>query len=83
MPGLALKLAPREQVLINGVVVEKPKAPWRFTAFFGYPDDLKFRSCMTLFDAVSPDGIFFDALEKYANGEGDPLTLGLVDTPGK
>ena len=43
---------------------------------FGYPDDLKFRSCMTLFANVARDNqIFIDALEKYCGGKFDPLTL--------
>jgi uncharacterized protein (DUF1810 family) len=42
---------------------------------FGTPDDLKFRSSMTLFDAASPDDIFRTALDKYFASEGDPLTL--------
>jgi uncharacterized protein (DUF1810 family) len=42
---------------------------------FGSPDDLKFRSSMTLFDAIAPNDIFATALEKYFGGEGDPLTL--------
>ena len=43
---------------------------------FGYPDDLKFRSSMTLFGNVTPDNqIFKDALEKYFGGEPDRLTL--------
>jgi uncharacterized protein (DUF1810 family) len=41
---------------------------------FGTPDDLKFRSSMTLFDAASPDDIFRAALEKYSGGDPDPLT---------
>jgi len=42
---------------------------------FGYPDDLKFRSSMTLFArAITNDQIFQDALKKYCNGELDPLT---------
>ena len=42
----------------------------------GYPDDLKFRSSMTLFACVSPDDpIFKDALQKYFGGELDHLTL--------
>ncbi|HTJ02316.1 MAG TPA: DUF1810 domain-containing protein [Methylovirgula sp.] len=42
---------------------------------FGYPDDLKFRSSMTLFAAASADNaIFNEALAKYYDGEGDPLT---------
>lgn len=43
---------------------------------FGYPDDLKFRSSMTLFASVAPDEqVFGDALRKYFGGEMDPLTL--------
>jgi uncharacterized protein (DUF1810 family) len=42
----------------------------------GYPDNLKFRSCMTLFAQVSADHrVFTDALRKYFAGEYDPLTL--------
>jgi uncharacterized protein (DUF1810 family) len=47
---------------------------------FGYPDDLKFRSSMTLFASVSSDGqVFKDALQKYFGGESDPLTLARLD----
>jgi uncharacterized protein (DUF1810 family) len=43
---------------------------------FGYPDDLKFRSCMTLFAHATPDNqVFIDALQKYCEGRFDPLTL--------
>jgi uncharacterized protein (DUF1810 family) len=43
---------------------------------FGSPDDLKFRSSMTLFAQVTADNqIFLDALEKYCGGEFDGLTL--------
>jgi uncharacterized protein (DUF1810 family) len=42
----------------------------------GYPDDLKFRSSMTLFANVTADNqVFLDALEKYFGGEFDGLTL--------
>lgn len=42
----------------------------------GYPDDLKFRSSMTLFAHVTADNqVFLDALQKYFEGESDPLTL--------
>jgi uncharacterized protein (DUF1810 family) len=48
--------------------------------FFGYPDDMKFRSSMTLFATVAPaDQVFKDALEKYFGGEPDPLTLERLD----
>lgn len=42
----------------------------------GYPDDVKFRSCMTLFAEASPDNeVFVSALQKYFGGLPDPLTL--------
>ncbi len=41
----------------------------------GSPDDLKFHSSMTLFDAATPNDIFAAALEKYFNGSRDALTL--------
>jgi len=41
-----------------------------------YPDDLKFRSSMTLFAQVAPGNrLFSDALAKYFDGQPDPLTL--------
>ena len=43
---------------------------------FDYPDDLKFRSSMTLFARVADENeIFVAALEKYFDGEQDRLTL--------
>jgi uncharacterized protein (DUF1810 family) len=43
---------------------------------FGSPDDLKFRSSMTLFALVTPeDPIFKHALQKYFGGELDRLTV--------
>jgi uncharacterized protein (DUF1810 family) len=43
---------------------------------FGSPDDMKFRSSMTLFAQVSPDDeIFQRALEKHFGGVPDRLTL--------
>ncbi len=46
----------------------------------GYPDDLKFRSCMTLFaHAAAPaEELFGAALRKYFAGEEDPLTRALL-----
>jgi uncharacterized protein (DUF1810 family) len=42
----------------------------------GYPDNLKFRSSMTLFTQATDDNqIFVAALRKYCNGELDPFTL--------
>ncbi|HUI74796.1 MAG TPA: DUF1810 domain-containing protein [Candidatus Acidoferrum sp.] len=43
---------------------------------FGFPDDLKFRSCMTLFaHATDENEIFKEAVEKYFGGEWDVLTI--------
>ena len=42
---------------------------------FGSPDDLKFRSCLTLFHAVAPqEPIFEQALRQYFGGGGDAAT---------
>jgi uncharacterized protein (DUF1810 family) len=46
---------------------------------FGYPDNLKFRSSMTLFATVaSGEGVFGAALEKYFEGKPDSATLSLL-----
>ena len=46
---------------------------------FGYPDDLKFRSSVTLFAAVAPsEEVFSEALAKYFSGEPDSATLALL-----
>ena len=46
---------------------------------FGSPDDLKLRSCLTLFRAVDgPDSVFARALEKYFDAQPDPMTLQLL-----
>jgi len=43
---------------------------------FGTPDDLKFRSSMTLFaNATREDQIFEQALQKYFAGQPDTLTI--------
>jgi uncharacterized protein (DUF1810 family) len=45
---------------------------------FGSPDDLKFRSSMTLFATVAPDDpLFRRALEQYCDGD-DPKTIALL-----
>jgi uncharacterized protein (DUF1810 family) len=46
---------------------------------FGSPDDLKLRSCATLFAAVSPQGSVFERLlTKYYGDEPDRKTLQLL-----
>jgi uncharacterized protein (DUF1810 family) len=59
-------------------------------AIFGYPDELKFRSCMTLFayaagerpDPARGGDPFSAALERYYAGEADPLTVRLLRACG-
>ena len=59
---------------VEGCTVEK---------IFGYPDDLKFRSSMTLFANVADDNtIFLTALEKYFDGKPDQRTLDLLNCGG-
>ena len=46
---------------------------------FGYPDDLKLCSSMTLFArAAGPGSVFERVLERYHDGEEDPRTLELL-----
>ncbi|MBX9468877.1 MAG: DUF1810 domain-containing protein [Rhizobium sp.] len=48
---------------------------------FGHPDDLKFRSSMTLFAAIAAEndgGLFRQALDVFCDGETDPATLRLL-----
>jgi uncharacterized protein (DUF1810 family) len=45
----------------------------------GYPDNLKFRSSMTLFASTgSENQIFMDALQKYFDVKPDQLTINLL-----
>jgi uncharacterized protein (DUF1810 family) len=49
---------------------------------FGYPDDVKLKSCATLFARVSPAGSVFDRLlDKYFQGARDDKTLRLIVVP--
>ncbi len=46
---------------------------------FGAVDALKLRSSLTLFDAVAPGcALFGDCLQRYFDGQRDPLTLELL-----
>jgi uncharacterized protein (DUF1810 family) len=65
--GPRLKECTQVVLLVEGRSIEQ---------IFGSPDDMKFRSSMTLFAQVSPDdGIFQKALQKYFQGVPDRLTL--------
>ena len=48
-------------------------------AVMGYPDDLKLRSCVTLFREADPDcGTFQAVLDKYFGGQPDRRTLEIL-----
>lgn len=51
------------------------------SAIFGYPDDMKLKSSMTLFASVAEDprSVFVRVLDKYFLGEHDGTTLRLVE----
>ncbi len=42
---------------------------------FGSPDDMKLRSCMTLFDTIEPNSIFRQVIDKFFQGRQDTRTL--------
>ena len=45
----------------------------------GSPDDMKLRSCMTLFSAAAPqEKIFTEVLEKYFGGKADNITQNIL-----
>jgi len=59
--------------LVNGVAGKSAHE------IFGSPDDLKFRSCVTLFHHAAPrEGAFSDALRRYYDGVEDEVTVGLL-----
>jgi len=48
---------------------------------FGSPDDMKLRSCATLFAAVAPPGAVFDrALDKFFGGNRCEKTISLISS---
>lgn len=50
------------------------------TDVFGSPDDMKLRSCATLFAAVSPSGsVFEQVLDRFFHGKRDAQTVRLMD----
>ena len=65
-------LGPRLRVITHALLDNETKEP---TEILGSIDAMKVRSCLTLFNAVSPDDIFQFALNKFYDGKPDPLTL--------
>ena len=71
-------LGPRLETC-SALVLEATGVP--LDILFGTPDDLKFRSSMTLFAQAAPGIELFDAcLLKYFGGVPDPRTLALLSS---
>ena len=49
---------------------------------FGWPDNMKLRSCMTLFAQISEDDLFARTLDKFLGGQEDSMTLELLKQKG-
>ena len=65
--GPRLRECTRLANLVQGSSIEE---------IFGYPDNLKFHSSMTLFAQIAPENdVFAAALQKYFGGQPDKLTL--------
>ncbi|MBU2677762.1 MAG: DUF1810 domain-containing protein [Gammaproteobacteria bacterium] len=66
-------LGPRLIECIESVMAVEGKSA---EEIFGYPDYLKFRSCLTLFAAASQTNtIYQEALDKFFDQAPDPLTM--------
>ena len=69
-------LGPRLKECVELVLAVKGKTAFQI---LGTPDDLKFRSSMTLFaHAVMDEPVFRRALVKYFDGRDDPRTMELL-----
>jgi uncharacterized protein (DUF1810 family) len=68
--------------LCTGIVLASESSSLH--AIFGSPDDMKFRSCMTLFSLAmdDPDNPFRQALDRWCGGRLDEQTLALIDADG-
>lgn len=63
-------------IVISNALLQHDKSA---LSIMGSPDDLKLRSCMTLFSLIpGADPVFEKVLKKFFNGQRDPATLQLV-----
>jgi uncharacterized protein (DUF1810 family) len=70
-------LGPRLEAAVRATLAHETSSAHEL---FGSPDDAKFRSCLTLFNAAAPERpAFARALARFFAGEGDPLTLARLD----
>jgi uncharacterized protein (DUF1810 family) len=65
-------LGPRLELCCTLVIA----APGSATDILGSPDDLKFRSCLKLFQIAAPhQAVFQKGLDRFYSGQPDPRTL--------
>ena len=82
--GLAEAKAYMADELLRGRLVEISEALLRVASsdareVMGYPDDLKLKSCMTLFMVAAPEiDVFGKVLEKFFGGEKDLKTIDAI-----
>lgn len=72
-------LGERLRLDVRLMLSHRDRSAWQI---LGSPDDLKFRSCLTLFHAAAPDqsdqNLFSQALEQFYEREPDALTLEIL-----
>jgi len=73
-------LGPRLRACTRAVLRHRDRSAH---AIFGSPDDLKFRSCMTLFALAAPaEPLFREALDAFFGGVPDPVTTSACGRDG-
>jgi uncharacterized protein (DUF1810 family) len=73
-------LGPRLEMALSAVQSSPARS---LSTLFGSPDDLKFRSSMTLFAIAGPEGPYQAALSHWCDGERDHRTVALLSQPGE
>ena len=72
-------LGPRLRQCTEAVLAVEGRSAYEI---LGSPDDMKLKSCMTLFElADGPDSIFSDILMKYFEGQRDERSLTILNAP--
>jgi len=70
-------LGPRLEACVETVLLHEDASA---TQIFGSPDDMKFRSCLTLFINTQPAStVYQQALDQFYSGEPDTQTLRLLE----
>lgn len=72
-------LGPRLRACVEAILTHGDRSAYEI---LGAPDDMKFKSCLTLFEAAAKDGdtksLFARALDLFYGGERDRATLDLL-----